>query len=114
VNEDLAILESDGKNLGVDFLYISMSDVLPKIHHFIEAYLLTVARFAVFALSAVNERRVFRIETVQAVWLLIDESVVLWNKLPSRTIDRLVMRMKHRHSVLPDLEIYAKLSSISG
>lgn len=52
-------------------------------------YLLTVARFSILALGAVNERRGFRVEAVKAIRLLVDESVVLGNELPAnfRRID---------------------------
>lgn len=52
-------------------------------------YLLTVARLSILALGAVNKRRGFRVEAVQAIRLLVDESVVLGNELPAnfRRID---------------------------
>ena len=47
------------------------------------AHLLTVTRLAVLALRAVDEGRVFFVEAVQAIGLLVDEGIVLWNKLPA-------------------------------
>jgi len=45
--------------------------------------LLTEARFAIFTLSAMNERGGFRIETMEAIGMFIYKGVVLRHKLPS-------------------------------
>jgi hypothetical protein len=64
MDEDFAVLKADRSDLVVDFL-------------------LTVAWLAVLTLSAMDEGRSFSVKTVQTIWLLIDESIILGNKLPS-------------------------------
>jgi hypothetical protein len=44
---------------------------------------LTVAWLAVLTLGAMDEGGCFSVKTVETIWLFIDESIVLGNKLPS-------------------------------
>jgi hypothetical protein len=47
------------------------------------AHLLTVARFTVLTLRAMDEGGTFSVKTVETTGLFIDESIVLGDKLPS-------------------------------
>ena len=53
------------------------------IHEISHTHLLAKARFTILSFSTVDEGRGFCIETVQAVGGLVDESVVLGDKLPA-------------------------------
>lgn len=48
-----------------------------------ETYVLAMARLAVLTLRAVDEGRRFFVEAVQTVRLLVNEGVILRNKLPA-------------------------------
>jgi hypothetical protein len=61
----------------------SLAHVIPLNQNYHLPHLLTVAWLAVLTLSAMDEGRSFSVKTVQTIWLLIDESIILGNKLPS-------------------------------
>jgi hypothetical protein len=85
VDEDFAVLESDGGDLIVNFLCITnlLERVMLCSKYNVLPHLLTVAWLAILTLSAMDEGGRFSVKTMQTIWLLIDESIVLGNKLPS-------------------------------
>jgi hypothetical protein len=46
-------------------------------------YQLTVAWFSVLALDAMDKRGGFRVEAMQTIWLLVEKSIIFWDKLPA-------------------------------
>jgi hypothetical protein len=55
----------------------------PQQNNVSETHLLTKARFHVLSFSAMNECRVFVVETVKTMGLLVDKGVVLRHELPA-------------------------------
>jgi len=64
MNVNFAILEADGKNLFVNLM-------------------LAIGRSAVLPLGTVDKCRVFGVEAMEAVRLLVHEGVILRHKLPA-------------------------------
>jgi hypothetical protein len=57
-----------------------------------ETYELTVARFTILAFDTVNKSGDFSVKAVQTIGLLVEKSIIFWNKLPSdfRRVDVVV------------------------
>jgi hypothetical protein len=85
VDEDFAVLEADGGDLVVNFLQTTQPSepLMPQRKSNPLPHLLTVAWLAIFTLGTMNEGGSFSVKTMQTIWLLIDKSIILGNKLPS-------------------------------
>ena len=86
MNEDLAVLKADGKDFVMDLLnnFWGQSVLLMRGIRALASctHLLPITRPTVFTLGPMNESRVFGVETVKTIGLLIHECIILRNKLP--------------------------------
>lgn len=82
MNEDLAVFETNGGNFFVYFLEMmgqnSSSANGKKVR-----YLLSKVRFYLLPFCTMDEGGVFAVETMEPMWFLVYESVVLRHELPS-------------------------------
>lgn len=83
VNEDFAVLETDGGDLVVDFLskcHVSKRQIARRRR---KKYLLAETGFEFLSLCAMNEGGGFGVEAMQTIGLFVDIRVILRNELPS-------------------------------
>lgn len=80
----------------------------------VESHLLTITWFAILSLGTMDKRRGFGVETVQAIWMLVNKGVILRNKLPSNfgRDDRCGGGVRHAMNQVSLLSIVAVLPRI--
>ena len=82
MDEYLTVLETDRKDLAVNLLR-ELLIRKEKQYGRTDTHLLSKTRPAILSLSSVNERRVFGIETMQPIRVLVHEGIVLRDELPT-------------------------------